>query len=193
MSLLFAQATRNLLLLASSTLLSVTTISQVVTDSSLQAIQQTTISGDTSKAMTSSDSLVVAPAYLQNMVDALTSEVDGEDEAEIGMEIDGLIVKDTRTKHGTDFYDHFYRNWEAPPNARNYTITIKELPYRLNMTMVIVRINDNEIFRSALQPRREIIVSLADYALSRAEEFLVNYEDIMKQLGGDDQTGSGLY
>jgi curli production assembly/transport component CsgE len=190
---LLTQATKYLLLLASSTLLSLTTISQVVTDSSLQAIQKTTIQGDTSAGMISSDSLVVAPAYLQNMVQALEAEVNGSGEEEIGLEIDGLIVKDTRTKHGGDFYDHFYRNWEAPPNARNFTITIKELPYRLNMTMVIVRINDNEIFRSALQPRREIIISLADYALSRAEEFLVNYEDIMKQLGGEDQTGTGIY
>ena len=190
---LLTQATKYLLLLASSTLLSLTTISQVVTDSSLQAIQKTTIQGDTSTGMISSDSLVVAPSYLQNMVKALEAEVDGSGEEEIGLEIDGLIVKDTRTKHGGDFYDHFYRNWEAPPNARNFTITIKELPYRLNMTMVIVRINDNEIFRSALQPRREIIISLADYALSRAEEFLINYEDIMKQLGGEDQTGTGIY
>jgi curli production assembly/transport component CsgE len=190
---LFTQATKYLLLLLSSTWLSLTTISQVVTDSSLQAIQKTTILGDTSMGMTSSDSLVVAPSYLQNMVDALATEVNGSGEDEIGLEIDGLIVKDTRTKHGGDFYDHFYRNWEAPPNARNFTITIKELPYRLNMTMILVKINDNEIFRSALQPRREIIISLADYALSRAEEFLINYEDIMKQLGGEDQTGTGIY
>lgn len=181
-----------LLLLVSSTLVSVTTISQVVKDSSQQAIQQKTIIGDSSR-MESSDSLVVAPAYLQNMVEALAAEVDGEDEDEIGLEIDGLIVKETRTKHGGDFYDHFYRNWEAPPNARNYTIYIKELPYRLNMTLVTVRINDSEVFRSALQPRREIIIQLADYALSRTSEFLTNYEDIMKQLGGEDQTGTGIY
>ena len=190
---LFTQATKYLLLLLSSTWLSLTTISQVVTDTSLPAIHKTTIQGDTARGMTSSDSVVIPPAYLQNMVDALAAEVDGGGEDEIGLEIDGLIVKDTRTKHGRDFYDHFYRNWEAPPNARNFPITIKELPYRLNMTMVIVKINDNEIFRSALQPRREIIISLADYALSRAEEFLVNYEDIMRQLGGEDQTGTGIY
>ena len=181
-----------LLLLIASTMLSVTTTSQVVTDSVQQAIQQTTILGDSS-AKESSDSLIVAPAYLQNMVEALTAEVSGSEEDEIGLEIDGLIVKETRTKHGGDFYDHFYRNWEAPPNARNFTIYIKELPYRLNMTLVTVRINDNEIFRSVLQPRREIIIQLADYALTRAEEFLVNYEDIMKQLGGEDQTGTGIY
>ncbi len=190
---LFTQATKYLLLLVSSTLLSGSAISQVVTDSLQQAIQQTTVLGDSSDWMTSSDSLVVAPQYLQNMVDALSEEIDGEGEDEIGLEIDGLIVKDTRTKHGGDFYDHFYRNWEAPPNARNFTITIRELPYRLNMTMIIVRINDNEIFSSALQPRKDIVISLADYALTRAEEFLVNYEDIMKQLGGEDQTGSGIY
>lgn len=186
-------ATKYLLLLVSSTLLSGIALSQVVGDSSLQVIQNTTISGDTSSRMTSSDSLVVAPEHLQKMVDALAAEVDPGTEDEIGLEIDGLIVKDTRTKHGGDFYDHFYRNWEAPPNARNFTITIRELPYRLNMTMIIVRINDNEIFRSVLQPRQEIIVSLANYAISRAEEFLVNYEDIMKQLGGDDQVGTGIY
>ncbi|MCB0753318.1 MAG: hypothetical protein KDC52_17740, partial [Ignavibacteriae bacterium] len=37
-------------------------------------------------------------------------------------EIDNLIVDETITKIGNDFYESFYNSWEAPPNSPNITI-----------------------------------------------------------------------
>ncbi|MBE9491628.1 MAG: hypothetical protein IMY70_01975 [Bacteroidetes bacterium] len=169
--------------------------SQSSTDYSLQRNKNASPQNinDTLRKSQAGDSLAQVPEHLQKMVDALAGEIEAKDEDEIGLEIDGLVMKETRTKMGNDFYDYFYKNWEAPPNARNYSIVIKELPYRLTLTLIVVSINNNEIFRSALQPRKEIIIALADYALIRAEEFLINYEDIMKQLGGEDQAGTGIF
>ena len=184
-----------LLLLITGMFSAILSFSQSSTDYALQRDKNASPQNinDTLRKLQASDSLAQAPAHLQEMVDALTKEIEAEDEDEISLEIDGLVMKETRTKMGNDFYDHFYKNWEAPPNARNYSIVIKELPYRLTLTLIVVSINNNEIFRSALQPRREIIIALADYALIRAEEFLINYEDIMKQLGGEDQAGTGIF
>jgi len=46
------------------------------------------------------------------------------------LEIDGLIIDETRSKIGRDFYDMFYHRWIAPNAASNYSILIKELPSR---------------------------------------------------------------
>jgi len=139
------------------------------------------------------DSAIVVPQNLKNILESIMTESDEKSEQEIGLEIDGLVVDQTRTKAGQDFYDHFYRNWEAPPEASNYTITIREMPFRIRMTQVIIKINDNEVFRQVLQPRNDYIVMLADYAIARCQQFLLNYEEILRQLGGDDQSGTGIF
>ena len=54
------------------------------------------------------DSTVVrtAPKALQELLDNLTTENNYNNDVEI--EIDGLLVDDTKTKIGRDFYDMFY-------------------------------------------------------------------------------------
>lgn len=139
------------------------------------------------------DSVLQASEELRQLLKAALDESEKATEQEIGLEIDGLIVDETRTKAGQDFYDHFYSNWEAPPNARNFSVKIKEEPFRLRTTQVIVKINDNEVFQAMLQPRKDYIEAVADYAISRSQQFLANYEEIMEQLGGEDQLGTGIY
>lgn len=112
---------------------------------------------------------------------------------EVNLEIDGLLVDDTKTKAGKDFYDLFYKSWEAPATAKNYTIVITEKPFRLTSTMIVVSINENMVYQSVLQPRQDIIEMLSEEALANTQNYLANYEEIMKQLNGDDLAGSGIY
>jgi len=109
------------------------------------------------------------------------------------IEIDGLLVDDTKTKSGKDFYDLFYGGWEAPAGAKNYTITVSEKPFRLTSTMIVVSINENIVYQSILQPRQEIIESQSEEAIFITQDYLTNYEEIMKQINGDDLTGSGIF
>lgn len=117
------------------------------------------------------------------------SEISKDDE----IEIDGLLVDDTKTKVGKDFYDLFYSSWEAPSGAKNYTITICEKPFRLSSTLIEVSINDTPVYQSVLQPRQEIVQELALNAVVTTQGYLVNYEEIMRQLNGADLTGSGIF
>lgn len=112
---------------------------------------------------------------------------------ETNLEIDGLIVDDTKTKSGKDFYDVFYTNWNPPANAKNFTITISEKPYRLNYTMVVVTINENIVYQSVLQPRQDIVENQSYEAISVCQDYLENYEEIMNMINGEDLTGSGIY
>jgi curli production assembly/transport component CsgE len=104
-----------------------------------------------------------------------------------------LLVDDTKTKTGKDFYDLFYSSWEAPKEAKNYTITVSEKPFRLTTTLIVVSINDNTVYQAILQPRQDIVEGLSADAISITQSYLANYEEIMKELNGEDMSGSGIF
>ena len=109
------------------------------------------------------------------------------------IEIEGLIVDQTQTKIGHDFYDLFYSNWQPPDNFGDYTIIIEEKPLPQLGTQVTIKINDNEIFQQILQPRYDVIEAMAQYGVELSFNYIQNYEAIQKQLAGDDLQGSGIF
>ncbi len=109
------------------------------------------------------------------------------------IEIEGLIVDQTQTKIGHDFYDLFYSNWQPPDNFGDYTIIVEEKPLPQLGTQVTIKVNDNEIFQQILQPRYDIIESMAQYGVELSFNYIQNYEAIQKQLAGDDLQGSGIF
>lgn len=132
-----------------------------------------------------------APESLRKLFNQVVSQTQKTNEPEI--EIDGLLVDDTKTKTGKDFYDLFYTNWVAPAGAKNYSITITEKPFRLTSTLIMVSINETPVYQSILQPRQDIIEGLSEDAISTTQSYLANYEELMRQLNGDDMSGSGIY
>jgi curli production assembly/transport component CsgE len=132
-----------------------------------------------------------APAFLKKMIEQVIRQPVKTNDVEI--EIDGLLVNDTKTKPGQEFYNLFYDAWEAPAAAKNYSITISEKPFRLTSTMIVVSINDNVVYQEVLQPRLDIIEAQTEEAISTTQNYLANYEEITKQLNGEDLSGSGIY
>lgn len=137
--------------------------------------------------------LIEAPENLQKLIETITAEETEKESKDADIEIDGLLFDKTKTKSGRDFYDYFYQRWEAPAKARNYSIFIIEKPYRLTTTKVEIRINETLVFQSFLQPRGDIVEMLALQAVARTQLYLQNYEEIVKQLEGDDRSGSGIF
>ena len=133
------------------------------------------------------------PESLKKLFEQVVKQKQPAKAANYEIEIDGLLVDDTKTKAGKDFYDLFYGSWEAPANAKNFTITVAEKPFRLTTTLIVVSINDNPVYQSILQPRQDIIEGLSVDAILTTQSYLANYEEIMKQLNGDDMAGSGIY
>lgn len=131
------------------------------------------------------------PESLKKLFDQVINQPQKSTEPEI--EIDGLLVDDTKTKTGKDFYDLFYGSWEAPTGAKNFTITISEKPFRLSSTLIVVSINETPVYQSVLQPRQDIVEGLSQDAISTTQSYLANYEEIMRQLNGDDMAGSGIF
>ncbi|KAA9327176.1 hypothetical protein F0P96_18235 [Hymenobacter busanensis] len=108
-------------------------------------------------------------------------------------EIEGLVVDQTITKVGHDFYDVFYTRWEAPPGASDFTVIIHEKPARGTATLVSVEVNDSEIMELPLQPKFDVVEAAAQDAVASVQEYLANYEAIRRQLDGADQSGSGIF
>lgn len=108
-------------------------------------------------------------------------------------EIDNLIVAETVTKIGNDFYESFYNGWESPANTPNFTIIISEKPFPGRGNLIIVNINDIDIFQRFVTPRYDEIVEVAGIAISATKNYLISYEEIQKQLNDEDLIGSGIF
>ena len=109
------------------------------------------------------------------------------------LEIEAIIIDETITKLGHDFYDDFYSLWEAPDTIKNYSITIQEKPLPQLGTQISISVNEIEIFRRFIQPRNEIVEEMANYAVQLASEYIENYESIQSSLQGDDLKGTGIF
>lgn len=134
-----------------------------------------------------------APESLQKLIEEINSQQSREVSRDAELELDGMLFDETKTKSGKDFYDYFYSSWQAPPGAKNFSIFITEAPYRLTTTQIEVKINETIVFQSFLQPRADIVEELAKYAVSQTQMYLANYEELMRQMEGEDQAGSGIY
>ena len=109
------------------------------------------------------------------------------------VEIENLIVAETVTKIGNDFYESFYNSWESPPNTPNFTIIISEKPYPGRGNLIIVNINDLAVFQRFVTPRYDEIIEVAGYAIKATQNYLISYEEIQRQLNDEDLIGSGIF
>ena len=110
-----------------------------------------------------------------------------------GLEISGLVVDQTITKLGRDFYELFYTQWEAPAGIEEYTIIISERPGRTNTTLVAVRVNDEDLMEMPLQPSFDLTQEAVVGALGTVQEYLQQQRNLSRQLEKEDRGGSGLY
>lgn len=136
---------------------------------------------------------VSAKALLEAVDQALNQQKQHKRESSLGYEIDGLVVDETLTKTGRDFYDVFYSNWEAPPKVNNFSVSIIERPLRGRGFQIVIEVNGNEINELNLQPQYDMVEGAALDAVARTYEYLNNYESLKQQLESDDQQGTGLF
>ena len=132
-----------------------------------------------------------APEALEKLINNITTSKKKNNE--IDLEVDGLLFDETRTKSGRDFYDLFYNKWTAPPNSKNYSIFIQEKPFRMSTTLVEIKINETMVYQAVIQPRYDYLETISDQAIKRVGNVLAHYDEIMKQLDGDDKSGSGIF
>lgn len=99
-----------------------------------------------------------------------------------GLEISGLVVDQSITKPGRDFYDLFYGQWEAPAGIQEYTITIGEKPARATTTLLTVRVNDDDLLEFPLQPSYDLIQEAVSEAIAYVQDYMVQQQSLSQQL-----------
>ena len=76
-----------------------------------------------------------------------------------------LVVDETVSRAGAQFYDVFYQLWRPPPGASFSTLVLSEQPVPGQGTLVSVRLDGEVVFQSRLQPREEVIEQTAQQAV----------------------------
>lgn len=110
-----------------------------------------------------------------------------------GLEIQSILIDDTHSKIGKDFYDAFYNIWEFPLNGGGHTIVISEKTSPGLGTLIIISIDDEELISQNLQPNYDIIVEFAQNCAIYLQQYFENYKDIQQELQGNDLKGTGIY
>jgi len=116
-------------------------------------------------------------SIVQSQKEPEPESADKEKEKIVRMEVDGMILDETITKMGRDFYNIFYQYWQQPPEAYNFTIKISEQPAPTLGTMVSVKVNDTRTFHARLQPRYDFIEEASKQAVRISYNYLKNNKE----------------
>jgi curli production assembly/transport component CsgE len=100
------------------------------------------------------------------------------------LEFEGLILDETRSKMGRNFYDLFYQDWQAPEDASNFTITISEQPSIGRGTQIAIKIDYEQVYSARLQPRYEYIEAVSKQAIARCKNVIQQQASVRNQLMG---------
>ena len=143
----------------------------------------------------------VLPLNAQNVDSATVAEEDMMPSLEAPqqtnsaeLEIGQLIIDNTFSKAGSDFQQIFNTRWNWPSqHAEQFIITISERPSFLNSTLIEITVNELKVFESFLQPKYDVLEETAARAIDITLQYILNYEDIVRELSGEDLSGSGIY
>ncbi|WP_157814194.1 CsgE family curli-type amyloid fiber assembly protein [Olleya sp. Bg11-27] len=82
-----------------------------------------------------------------------------------GLELNGIVVEDTKTKPGRDFYKLFYALYSQNNINGNKVVTIKEILALGRNTKIEVIVGDDEVFSFFVRPSIEYLTKMNDYAI----------------------------
>lgn len=100
----------------------------------------------------------------------------------VDYESNGLVMDQTITKIGHDFYDVFYSGFEPPVGITDYVIVIVERRGRGTSALVAVSVNDQDLLEIPLQPKYDLIEEAASQAIGVVSTFLIDAQNVSRQL-----------
>jgi len=92
-----------------------------------------------------------------------------------GISMSGLVVDETHSVIGRDFYTQFQGHWTRPENVSDYTIRIRERPLPQFGSRLTVRVGQTTIFQGHLRPQYRQIDQAAQQAVARAQYYLTEF------------------
>ena len=108
------------------------------------------------------------------------------------IEIDGLIIDQTKSKLGHDFASNFTLSWET--TATGYNIVIDEQADFRAGSWVSLEVNGDLVFKALLKPNLEEIEALAKEAVESLNDYLFNLSEVVIALEEEkDMKGNGIF
>ena len=99
-----------------------------------------------------------------------------------GLELKGIVVEDTKTKPGRDFYKLFYSLYTQNNINGNKVVTIKEVLALGRNTKIEVIVGDDEIFSFFVRPSLEYLTKMNDYAIINVYKHFKKLENESKTI-----------
>jgi Curli assembly protein CsgE len=103
------------------------------------------------------------------------------DATDEGLGITWLILDETKTKAGRDFFEWFNTFWEEIKGLP-YTITIKEVPLAAQGTFILINVDDTRVYEQRMDPNAEKIEIAAKSAVTRVKFHLYQKLNVQKNL-----------
>lgn len=151
---------------------------------------------DPDSSNVASDSIMSLPKNLREkfeeiIKDTATAATSEEDpDLDLGL----MIVNETRTRFGSEFYDNFYQDLSLEENIGSATVVVREEPFRARTTRLIIKVDGSEVVQTILRPNSgEYLEQLVSACVERVKNHIISSQEVQESLGGDDLSGSGIY
>jgi len=95
------------------------------------------------------------------------SNIDVKASTEDGVVLKGIVVEDTKTKPGRDFYSMFYTTYMANNINGKKIVSIKELLAIGSNTKIEVRVGETMVYEFFVRPSQEYLKAMTDVAIRR--------------------------
>ncbi len=98
-----------------------------------------------------------------------------------GLELTGLILDETKTRAGREFFESFSNRWREF-RGLDYTITIMERPDAARGSFIMVSVDDTRVYLKRMIPRWEWIEEESQTAVRYVSGYLLQRLTTQKQL-----------
>jgi len=105
----------------------------------------------------------------------------------------GLIIDDTRSRLGADFYQAFNQYWAEPEEHDGYQISISDLPGRGRSFQLFIHLNDRQVVNTFLPQKYDDIVDLAQRAVRLMRYQVTNAQRLQADLDAELTTSTETY
>ena len=99
---------------------------------------------------------------------------------EDGVVLKGIVLEDTKTKPGRDFYTMFYATYMANNINGKKIVSIKELLAIGSNTKIEVKVGETVVFEFFVRPRQEYLKTMTDVAIRRVH---LHFQQLDREAG----------
>ncbi len=128
------------------------------------------------------DKIVGKDRIAFNEETAAKPEKDEEEFLEDGIELRGIVVEETKTKPGRDFYEFFYNSYSLNQINGNKVVGIYETLSFGRTTIIQVKIEDNVIHKFIGKPDLEYLEQMSKIAVRKVFKYFKDLKNQKKDI-----------